>query len=136
MKKKIVYTFILALGLIVTQSGCKKYENGPTISLSSKKSRIAADWEFKKVTYNDMDITTEFLGYTWEINKDETFKIVFENSVEDNGIWEFVTDKEAIDVKYSDGSIERYLIKQLKSKEMWLELNDFGNIIRMELTAK
>jgi hypothetical protein len=39
---------MFAVGTIIALSGCKKYEDGPGLSLSSKKSRVVANWKIKK----------------------------------------------------------------------------------------
>ena len=50
--------------------GLQKIRRWSRLSLSSKKSRVAATWQFKKVTYSSADITSEFLDVTWEMKKD------------------------------------------------------------------
>lgn len=43
---------LLLLLLIITFSGCKKYEEGPTISFRSKKSRIVGNWNVEVYANN------------------------------------------------------------------------------------
>ena len=66
------FTLMFAVCTIIALSGCK-YEDGPGLSLRSKKARVAATWEFKKVRYNHFDSTSEYGDYTWEMRKDGTF---------------------------------------------------------------
>lgn len=127
---------MFAVCTIIALSGCKKYEDGPGLSLSSKISRVAATWEFKKVRYNSLDETSAFFGYTWEIEKDGDFNLVSPGNIE-HGKWEFALDKEAIDFRYDDGGfIERYNIKRLTNKELWMENIDDGDRFYIELSAK
>lgn len=135
MKKIQNLSFFVALCAVIALSGCKKYEDGPGFSLSSKKSRISGDWEFKKVIYSSVDVTSEFIGSSWEMKKDGGFKLITDGDIE-SGTWEFVSDKEAIDFDYSDGYIERYNIKRLTSKELWIENIDDGDTLYIELSAK
>lgn len=46
-----LYHYILSLLIILLVfSGCKKYDEGPTFSLQTKKARITNVWEFSKQT--------------------------------------------------------------------------------------
>ena len=135
MKKLINFTLMFAVCAIIALSGCK-YEDGPGISLRSKKSRIAATWEFKKVSYASTDLTSLYLDYTWEMKKDGTFNEVSNGTV-DHGKWDFASGKEALDFRYDGGSSERYNITRLTNKELWVELtDDFGGKLLFELSAK
>lgn len=89
----------------------------------------------KKVLYSSIDVTSGFLGYTWEMKKDGQFNMVSNGNI-DHGKWDFVSDKEALDFRYDDGTIERYNIKRLTTKELWMEFIDFGDTIYVELSAK
>jgi hypothetical protein len=120
---------------IIGLSGCKKYEDGPGLSLSSKKSRIAATWEYRKVIYNAIDETALFIGDTWEIKKDGNFNDLWDGN-NDPGKWDFALDKEAIDFRYDDGTIMRYTIKRLTAKDLWIENVDSGDTLYLELSAK
>lgn len=126
---------MFAVCSIISLSGCKKYEDGPGLSLSSKKSRVVATWEFKKVTYSSTDVTSEFFDFTWEMKKDGQFNLVSNGNI-DHGKWDFALDKEAIDFRYDDGTIERYNIKRLTAKDLWMEFIDFGDTLYVELSAK
>ncbi|MFZ9631830.1 MAG: hypothetical protein ACO3AQ_07325 [Bacteroidia bacterium] len=135
MKKLINFTLMIAVCTIISLSGCKKYEDGPGLSLSSKKSRVAATWEFKKVKLSSVDVTSNFLDYTWEMKKDGQFNVVSSGYI-DHGKWDFALDKEAIDFRYDDGTIERYDIKRLTAKDLWMEFIDSGDTLYIELSAK
>jgi hypothetical protein len=135
MKKIINFTLMVAVCTIISLSGCKKYEDGPGLSLSSKKSRVVANWEFKKVKVSSVDVTSAFLDYTWEIKKDGQFNMVSNGNI-DHGKWDFALDKEALDFRYEDGAIERYNIKRLTAKDLWMEFIDSGDTLYVELSAK
>ena len=126
---------MFAVCTIIALSGCKKYEDGPGLSFSSKKSRVAADWQFKKVLYNSVDETSEYLDYTWEMTKDGDFNLVSNGNI-DHGTWDFALDKEGLDFRSDDGSLVRYNIKRLTAKDLWMESVIFGDTIYIELSAK
>ena len=130
---------MFAVCTIISLSGCK-YEDGPGLSLRSKKSRVSAKWEFKKVLYNSFDETSAYGAYTWEMRKDGTFFVKESpyslSPLVDHGKWDFVLDKEALDFRYDDGRIERYNIKRLTAKDLWMEFIDSGDTRYVELSAK
>jgi hypothetical protein len=135
MKILLNITLMCIVCAIIGLSGCKKYEDGPGLSLSSKKSRIAATWEYRKVIYNAIDETALFIGDTWEIKKDGNFNDLWDGN-NDPGKWDFALDKEAIDFRYDDGTIMRYTIKRLTAKDLWIENVDSGDTLYLELSAK
>ncbi|MEI7596777.1 MAG: hypothetical protein WCK02_13585 [Bacteroidota bacterium] len=56
--KKITYLTIL----IVVLAACKKYEEGPFISIRTPKNRLKGDWSFAKYTNNGVDSTAIMLA--------------------------------------------------------------------------
>lgn len=113
---------MLAIFGLVLLTGCKKYEEGPGLSLRSKKARVANLW---KVDYaydfkDSVIITSDFAGETWEFSKDGNFIERENGTVDKTGSWEFVSDKEQIKIKFSL-STDTYVIVKLKEKEMWLK---------------
>ena len=120
--KKMKTTMMLAIFGLVLLTGCKKYEEGPGLSLRSKKARVANLW---KVDYaydfkDSVIITSDFAGETWEFSKDGNFIERENGTVDKTGSWEFVSDKEQIKIKFSL-STDTYVIVKLKEKEMWLK---------------
>jgi hypothetical protein len=135
MKKRIVLVLAL-LGLLLT--GCKKYEDGPLISLYSKGLRVAGTWYFQKVTWGDTDSSSayhyqklEFIfsrkydggAFTWNHN-------VLATSQDDNplegGQWYFKSDKDTLQMlilknMLKDTVVLNWGIKRLAYNEMWIE---------------
>jgi hypothetical protein len=136
MKKKIVYTFILALGMGLTQTSCSKYEDGPAISLRSSTARITNHWKISKVTSNANDITLQFSGHEWEILKDGNFNLYVDAVLVKTGTWR-MGDNMPMDMlifNYSNGDVDFFTIKRLTNKELKVIVSDVGPII--ELTSK
>ena len=50
--------FLMALiaVAVINTWGCKKYEEGPLISLRTKKARLSGDWDVKSLTKNGEDL--------------------------------------------------------------------------------
>ncbi len=113
---KVLTVFILASVFV----GCSKYENGPALSLKSKKARVTNEWIIEKATdiTENKDITSDYAGEIWDFRKDGSF---FKNG-ELKGTWDFYNDKEAVIITKSDGDSDIFRILKLKEKEMWLEI--------------
>jgi hypothetical protein len=124
--KKLILCGLIALSTIaVTFTSCKKYEDGPSISLLSKKSRLCGHWTLESYTTNDSDITTtvdSLYGAGWElqIEKDDSYKST--GDINQSGKWAFGEDKD--DVIFTPDSssmaVDTFRILQLKSKSLWL----------------
>ncbi len=56
MKKVTIGKLVIGLGLLVIGFGCKKYEDGPGLSLRTKKARATAEWIVKTFTSNGVDV--------------------------------------------------------------------------------
>lgn len=129
--------FLLVFSVVIAGfgiSGCKKYAEGPTLSLASKKSRVVNVWKIDKILINAVDkpLGNDDKATSLEFKKDNTFEIKVE-SYSENGItvpassnlgtWEFDSAKENIIMKYSGAwaiQLNNKILK-LKSNELWLE---------------
>jgi hypothetical protein len=102
MKKTAIY---LVLTLLVL-TGCKKYEEGPAISLRSKEARLCREWKVEKLQLNGSEVAeTEDWGIIEfikggdvkvTINDQEFGEIVYEAQ------WRFANDKEFLEVSEYD----------------------------------
>lgn len=54
--KKAIYLLTL---LVITFSACKKYEDGPGLSLRTKKARLAGDWTLSKLNIVETEIESD-----------------------------------------------------------------------------
>ena len=57
MKKLVYLAFVLMIGAI-TITSCRKYEEGPNISLRSKEARIANNWRIESAQLNGVNKNT------------------------------------------------------------------------------
>ncbi|MBN4052068.1 hypothetical protein JYT53_01050 [Cytophagaceae bacterium AH-315-L13] len=111
---------------LTSMTGCKKYEEGPALSLKSKKGRVANKW---KIDYAfDIDdnqvVTSDYTGETWEFAKDGEWIERDNDVIDKSGTWGFISDKESIKITKDNNNIDYYDILKLKSKEMWLKDKD------------
>ncbi len=123
MKKVIKSLFALAVMTAFTMgsTGCKKYEEGPTISFIPKKERISNDWRFDKVMNNGVDYTSMYKDFIYKMKNDGTYELVSGSTTYEKGTWELVSNKEKIRKKADKSSTySEVKILKLKEKEMWL----------------
>lgn len=125
MKKNIFILLVAVMGAAFTFSSCNKYEDGPKISLLTKKARLVNTWKVENVTStssngNVTDLTSLYSDLVLTIKKDETYTITWGSS-SDAGTWELGGDKDDIRFMSSQpNSTEMsYRILKLKSKELW-----------------
>lgn len=137
MKKQIITIAIMAVLGTVTVSSCKKYEDGPSFSLLSKKSRLEGPWKLESATQNGTDITALFVlalgaNYVLEIEKDGNYRTEGTNPVK--GSWSLGEDKD--DIRFMSSAAgsteESYRILRLTSKELWLKQTDTNGDVYIE----
>jgi hypothetical protein len=122
--KRLSTLFLLAVMLTAGLSSCSKYEDGPSLSLRSKKARLCHEWKIVKVTevvtVDEIDVTAHWADLTYDYKKDGAFYRT-RNNVTSTGTWKFDDDKENL-ILTLDGSTtpEIYEIKRLAYKELWV----------------
>jgi hypothetical protein len=128
-----IFTFVL-IAFVSFSFSCSKYEDGPKISLLSKKSRISREWktEYSINLATGIEHSADFAGWLLSLNKDATFSNVINyNLVQTtyNGSWEFIGDNQ---IRFNFNSatgeqIEFYTILRLSRKELWVK-NEYEEI--------
>jgi hypothetical protein len=131
--KKLAYASLAGVAAL-TVSSCGKYEDGPKLSLLSKKTRVAGDWEVKSV---GSQVLGADYGLTMTFDKDGSMKYSYTYGTQSYsyaGSWDFSSDKENLVITL-DGDIDTLEIKRLTNKEMWLD-DDYsavdGDIWKLE----
>lgn len=117
---------IAAAAMTMNLQGCKKYEDGPLLSLRTKKARLTGDWDVVQIgnqTYPSNGYSLEF-----EFEKDGDFKYTYKYtgySYTYTGDWEFGSKKEELELKFdSFNQVTTFDILRLKNDEIWLEDQD------------
>jgi hypothetical protein len=138
-KRKFIVLFAALLGLAAFFTGCK-YEEGPIISLRTKKERVANSWKVASAIEADGDdVTGAFEDHVLTFTKEGDFTwtgtwLFF--SFTQTGEWLFTVDNENIQFQYDDTfvypftSLDEFQILKLMEEEMWIvdtdgELTEF-----------
>jgi hypothetical protein len=136
MNKRILIVLLIAAFL----PGCKKYDEGPLLSLYSKETRVAGTWYFQNVWYGGKDSTEhyryqylDFLSvkksnggaFSWNHNLMATS--ADEYPIE-GGTWRFLADKDSIEMvvyknTLTDSVVLQWKINRLAYTEFWIERN-------------
>ena len=122
MQNIVFWIPLLFVSLSLALSSCK-YEEGPNISLRTKKSRLSGSWNVDKITENDGTVTTPTSNYslTYEFDKDGegtyTLEILGVKDIT-NLDWEFVDNKKKLKISYEDGNTITPTILRLTDEEL------------------
>lgn len=133
---KTTHLLIIMLTSVVLFS-CKKYDDGPVLSLRTKKSRIANEWQFDQVVApNGTNITTQFANSGFELSKDGEY-IITEGISAETGQWRFASDKENLVLTPNDNSSATLLmIMRLKEKDFWFSIEETDGIYEYRMSPK
>lgn len=125
---KISAVAVLAASLLL--SSCGKYEEGPKISLASKKGRLTREWIFQKSI--DGSTGNEYICNSgcmiMELKKDGG--IVLNGTSWSGYTWQLSSNKEKLETVTTIGgssSTESEIILRLTSKELWLKDESSGD---------
>ncbi len=119
--KKIFALLILASFLMAGTYSCNKYEEGPTITVTSKSYRLTRDWFLDKAEQDGVDVTNTLPSLDQTFDDDGNYTMWIDGT-EHLGSWEFGPDKENIFIKL-DGSSDqaKYKIIRLTDDDLWLD---------------
>lgn len=134
---------ILGLGAsLILFEGCKKYPEGPAISLRSKKERVANTWKLDQLKSHGVDSTAYYTNilkdYTVSLTKSGSYTISYYVAVPnfgnvtntESGDWSFSSGKEDLKItpkSITFGSVPSPSVLQilkLYEKELWLRTID------------
>ena len=126
MTTKNIFSIILIIGVSLT--GCKKYEEGPALSLRSKTARVENTWKVESYTINGVGVTSSLtsINYTETYDKDGSYSYN-SSSGGGSGRWGFQSNEEQINRSGVSGQpTETLFILRLKEREFWYYFLD-GN---------
>lgn len=126
--KNLKTSILAVLAVVLVFSSCK-YEEGPKVSLKTKKARIAGTWKVKTVFINGTELSdmSQFSG-TVTYEKDGKGKYSLGGLTFDFD-WEFSDSKEELITKYTMLGVtveDKVEILRLTSKEFWVKEVDAG----------
>ncbi len=126
---------LLSIFLFISLESCK-YEEGPAISLRTKKSRVVNDWflyeiitteastgkkEVETISYKE----DEYVMHSYSKNGDYTTTDKYGGKTYTKSYrWEFTDKKKKLKHIYQNGETESAEILKLKNDEMWLKVID------------
>jgi len=124
--KTIIFSGLLSV--LVVLPSCSKYEDGPAVSLRSKKARVANTWDVESATRNGEDVTSDYDEFILKTTKDGDAELAalysvgsFTYEYDTQGTWMFSDDKETLMLDFDDDAADRnYQILRLAEDEMWL----------------
>lgn len=134
---KFLSTLFVAL-ILFPFSSCKKYEDGPAMSLRTKEARLENYWVMDRVLKNEADYTSTYLGFdsglVLDLQSEKRFYWFFINPNVSGGANEMLTgsfsfwkDKKGITLSNLTTTQSRFCksftITKLTHKELWLTAN-------------
>lgn len=126
-KKKISVLIILLAGLMIpTLQSCKKYPDGPLISLRSRTERVANTWRVDNYKENGKDYTSLVMNYTETYSKDGNYSYSW-GILSGTGKWAFQNNDKEIKLNgINNQSSQTLFILKLEEKQFWFYYMD-GN---------
>jgi hypothetical protein len=125
MKAFKLITLVLSLGIFFTS--CKKYEDGPAISLKTKKMRLCRKWSLTETSLDGNTLRFSDYMYTdeYEYKTNGKYIITGEDARKAKpsyleGTWSFSDKKENLVLSIYTNSPETLSILRLTSKDLWL----------------
>lgn len=126
MSKRALTFTLLAFFAIGLSTSCKKYEEGPLISLRTKEARLTNTWKVEKAWDEDGNKRDSTSSATQTFEEGGTYKT---NSSFGTiaGKWDWADDKEAVEITISffgQSNTQKWTILKLKKDELWVEDKD------------
>ena len=134
-----VFQLIILFSIALTSC---KYEEGPKISLRTKKHRVVNTWYLEKVFENGTGKTTEYkaayVDYKIEITNDDKYTLSYRafNLIDysESGTWSFSNDKEKINFNPAGSAgPSEWKILRLKEHETWVMQQINGKEVELQM---
>ncbi len=134
--KRIANLLFFAFVLVVSISSCRKYEEGPNVSLRTKKARVTNNWKYESAQVNGVEVSLDpyYAKQKHYFYRDGKYiqTIIDPITLEARniqGTWALYDNdrKIAITTKNFSGNIDStsdYNILKLFEKQMWLRTVD------------
>jgi len=127
MKTTLKFSLTAIIAVAVLFSSCGKYEDGPKISLASKKSRLVNTWKLVEEIQNGVVLNLSGYSIVTDIKKDGSYTYTYSYTIlgvpyfgTTTGTWQFSSDKESLIMTPNGSSTaSTATILRLKSKELW-----------------
>ncbi len=121
-----VVLLLLACMALPALQGCKKYPDGPALSLRTRTARVANTWKVDNYKINGNDYTSLVSGYTETFSKEGAYSYSWGNTA-GTGTWAFQNEDQEIRLTgVSNQDSYTLVILKLEEKEFWYYYMD-GN---------
>ena len=127
--------FVGLLGLALLLNSCRRYEEGPFISLRTVENRVQNTWKWSLALENSINRTGELADSTITFFEDNTVRVCADNEGCREGAWNLITKKSRLQLIFGTQATA-YDFRFLSAKEMWLRLEDSSNFIEWELIVE
>lgn len=135
-KNKISALLLIVMAIMTpTIQSCKKYSEGPAISLRSRTSRITNTWLIANYKVNNNDYTPSVNGYSETYLPNGTYSFHWGNT-EGSGRWAFQNnDREIRITGVSQKDSETLYILKLEKNEFWYYYLDGNDKYELHLIS-
>jgi len=120
--KKITVTLLVAVLLVSTLTivqSCKKYEDGPLVSLRSRTERLSNQWKVDNYKVNGTDFTSLVSSYTETFSKNGAYSYSW-TILNGTGTWKFQNKDKEVKLTGDQAQTSRTLfLTKLEEKELW-----------------
>ncbi len=118
--KKPIHLRVFALFLfVIALNSCKKYDDGPMVSLMSRRSRLINEWKIDSYKINGTDFTSLVSGYTETFKKDDSYSYSW-GILSGSGTWKFQNNAEQVKLSGNDDQSSRTLfLTKLENDALW-----------------
>ena len=132
---KAIKTLIVMLVFSSVFTSCKKYPNGPMISLETRTARVANVWKMETVTLNGSDVTSSYKNINYTETYDKKGNYSYTSSLGGgSGKWAFENKDTQIKRNGVSGqSSEDLTILKLKESSFWYKFTDGGDTYEFHL---
>jgi len=114
------FKLILLIAFVFSFIGCKKYDEGPMISLRTAKARLVNDWERGINGSGYVECGSIYINGI-EFFKNNTFVYKLNGQDADTGTWEFEDNKTVVILTF-DNSFKtaiKWKITRLTRNDLW-----------------
>jgi hypothetical protein len=135
-KKMRMYFFLPIFILFIGITSCKKYEDGPMISLRTKTERLSNTWKVDNYKVNDTDLTSILSGYTETFTKDKNYSYDW-GILNGSGTWKFQSNNNEVLLTGNDDQSSRTLvILKLEENSFWYKYDKGNDHYEIHLVTK
>lgn len=149
---RFIFGIALVFVISATVTSCKKYEDGPSLSLRSKAARVSNEWKLESYFQNDVNKTDSLSiqNYTETFTKEgacsRNFNQLNGDTIAQTGTWAFGDKKETLALTGIDSlllspaygyiQVNALQILRLKADEMWYAVEKNGIKHEFHLVTK